>query len=46
VLGFFPKRARRRGKPLRQFTLANSNHRSHPGQTQALHRYSFKVGGV
>ncbi len=25
--------------PLRQFTLANSNHRSHPAQTQALHRY-------
>ncbi|SOE25044.1 DDE superfamily endonuclease [Streptomyces sp. OK228] len=25
--------------PLRQFTLANSNHRSHPTQTQALHRY-------
>ncbi|MEV7174120.1 transposase [Streptomyces sp. NPDC093224] len=24
--------------PLRQFTLANSNHRSHPAQTQALHR--------
>jgi len=25
--------------PLRQFTLANSNHRSHLAQTQALHRY-------
>lgn len=25
--------------PLRQFTLAHSNHRSHPAQTQALHRY-------
>ncbi|MGW3435498.1 IS630 family transposase [Streptomyces melanosporofaciens] len=25
--------------PLRQFTLANSHHRSHPTQTQALHRY-------
>lgn len=25
--------------PLRQFTLANSHHRSHPAQTQALHRY-------
>ncbi|MCI3275180.1 IS630 family transposase [Streptomyces sp. 7R015] len=25
--------------PLRQFTLANSNHRSHPARTQALHRY-------
>nr|WP_265568148.1 IS630 family transposase [Streptomyces hygroscopicus] len=25
--------------PLRQFTLANSNHRSHPAQTRALHRY-------
>ncbi|GCB43933.1 mobile element protein [Streptomyces sp. NL15-2K] len=25
--------------PLRQFTLANSNHRSHPAQTWALHRY-------
>ncbi|QNE85150.1 IS630 family transposase (plasmid) [Streptomyces rutgersensis] len=25
--------------PLRQFTLANSNHRSHPAQTQSLHRY-------
>lgn len=25
--------------PLRQFTLASSNHRSHPAQTQALHRY-------
>ncbi|AJT63295.1 hypothetical protein T261_1609 [Streptomyces lydicus] len=25
--------------PLRQFTLANSRHRSHPAQTQALHRY-------
>ncbi|MFB6752530.1 IS630 family transposase [Streptomyces sp. NPDC056353] len=25
--------------PLRQFTLANSNHRSHPVQTRALHRY-------
>ncbi|WUO59790.1 hypothetical protein OG960_45130 [Streptomyces sp. NBC_00280] len=24
--------------PLRQFTLANSNHRSHPVQTRALHR--------
>lgn len=24
--------------PLRQFTLANSHHRSHPAQTQALHR--------
>jgi hypothetical protein len=25
--------------PLRQFTLANSNHRNHPAQTQALHAY-------
>ncbi len=25
--------------PLRQFTLANSHHRSHPAQTRALHRY-------
>lgn len=25
--------------PLRQFTLANSGHRSHPAQTRALHRY-------
>lgn len=25
--------------PLRQFTLANSQHRSHPAQTRALHRY-------
>lgn len=25
--------------PLRQFTLANSNHRSHPAQTRALHHY-------
>jgi hypothetical protein len=25
--------------PLRQFTLANPHHRSHPAQTQALHRY-------
>jgi transposase len=25
--------------PLRQFTLANSHHRNHPAQTQALHRY-------
>ncbi|EDY43146.2 transposase [Streptomyces sp. SPB074] len=25
--------------PLRQFTLANSHHHSHPAQTQALHRY-------
>ena len=25
--------------PLRQFTLADSNHRSHPAQTQALHGY-------
>ncbi|MQY34723.1 hypothetical protein SRB17_26930 [Streptomyces sp. RB17] len=25
--------------PLRQFTLANSHHRSRPAQTQALHRY-------
>jgi hypothetical protein len=25
--------------PLRQFTPANSHHRSHPTQTQALHRY-------
>ncbi len=25
--------------PLRQFTLANSHHRSHPAQTQVLHRY-------
>jgi hypothetical protein len=25
--------------PLRQFTPANSNHRSHPAQTQALHAY-------
>ncbi|WKX74053.1 IS630 family transposase [Streptomyces sp. XD-27] len=25
--------------PLRQFTLANSNHRSHPARTQALHAY-------
>ncbi|WSX34150.1 IS630 family transposase [Streptomyces halstedii] len=25
--------------PLRQFTLANSNHRSHPAQTRALHAY-------
>ncbi|GAA2268040.1 IS630 family transposase [Streptomyces ruber] len=25
--------------PLRQFTRANSNHRSHPAQTQALHAY-------
>ncbi|MFF5964740.1 helix-turn-helix domain-containing protein [Streptomyces collinus] len=25
--------------PLRQFTLANSHHRSHPPQTRALHRY-------
>ncbi|GHJ41321.1 IS630 family transposase [Streptomyces sp. TS71-3] len=25
--------------PLRQFTLANSHHRSHPVQTRALHRY-------
>lgn len=25
--------------PLRQFTLANSNHRSHPVQTRALHRH-------
>ncbi|GAA3367254.1 hypothetical protein GCM10020367_68090 [Streptomyces sannanensis] len=25
--------------PLRQFTLANSHHRSHPAQPQALHRY-------
>jgi hypothetical protein len=25
--------------PLRQFTLANSHHRSHPAQTLALHRY-------
>ncbi|MGW1306546.1 transposase [Streptomyces sp. NPDC002514] len=25
--------------PLRQFTLANSHHRSHPAQTQAPHRY-------
>nr|WP_241692141.1 IS630 family transposase [Streptomyces sp. N1] len=25
--------------PLRQFTLAYSNHRSHPAQTRALHRY-------
>lgn len=25
--------------PLRQFTLANSHHRSHPAQTQALRRY-------
>jgi hypothetical protein len=25
--------------PLRQFTLANSHHRGHPAQTQALHRY-------
>jgi hypothetical protein len=24
---------------LRQFTLANSHYRSHPVQTQALHRY-------
>jgi hypothetical protein len=25
--------------PLRQFTLANSHHRSHPAQTRALHSY-------
>ncbi|MGX5207255.1 IS630 family transposase [Streptomyces violaceus] len=25
--------------PLRQFTLANSHHRSHPAQTRALHAY-------
>ncbi|MFJ4753675.1 IS630 family transposase [Streptomyces sp. NPDC088763] len=25
--------------PLRQFTLANSHHRSYPAQTRALHRY-------
>ncbi len=25
--------------PLRQFTLANSNHRSHPAQTRVLHAY-------
>lgn len=25
--------------PLRQFTLANSNHRSHSAQTRSLHRY-------
>ncbi|SED66963.1 Transposase [Streptomyces sp. 2112.3] len=25
--------------PLRQFTLANSHHRSHPAQTQAMHAY-------
>ncbi|MDQ1042242.1 hypothetical protein QFZ76_000478 [Streptomyces sp. V4I2] len=25
--------------PLRQFTLANSHHRSHPTQNRALHRY-------
>ncbi|TVZ76157.1 DDE superfamily endonuclease [Streptomyces sp. BK340] len=25
--------------PLRQFTLANSHHRSHPAQTQAPHHY-------
>ncbi|QKW30509.1 transposase [Streptomyces seoulensis] len=25
--------------PLRQFTLADSHHRSHPAQTRALHRY-------
>ncbi|RZD70701.1 IS630 family transposase [Streptomyces albidoflavus] len=25
--------------PLRQFTLANSNHRSHPAQTRSLRRY-------
>ncbi|WUU93431.1 hypothetical protein OHA34_17065 [Spirillospora sp. NBC_01491] len=25
--------------PLRQFTLANSHHRSHPAQTRALYRY-------
>ena len=25
--------------PLRQFTMANSHHRSHAAQTQALHRY-------
>lgn len=25
--------------PLRQFTVANSNHRSHPTQTRALHAY-------
>jgi hypothetical protein len=25
--------------PQRQVTLANSNHRSHPAQTRALHRY-------
>ncbi|WP_420709220.1 integrase [Streptomyces sp. NRRL B-3648] len=26
-------------RPLRQFTLANSQHRSHPAQTWAQHRY-------
>lgn len=25
--------------PLRQFTLANTHHRSHPAQTRALHAY-------
>ena len=25
--------------PLRQFTLANSHHRSHPAQTRAMHAY-------
>jgi hypothetical protein len=26
-------------RTLRQFTLANSHHRSHPAQTRALHSY-------
>lgn len=35
--GFFRAGAFLRGKPLRQFGFANSNHRSYPPQTQALH---------
>jgi hypothetical protein len=33
------ERSRRSGRRLRQFTVANSNHRNHTVQTRALHGY-------